>query len=239
MALVLIMGLPAAGKTTLSKKIQGFVPDCVIFSLDDMNSQWLGDFQAHTARKSFENTVRSFLEQYCDDEFDKVIVLDDNFYFKSMRRPFERMAAFYGLRYCCVIVSCVVQDCLDRNSQRANNRVSNETILKMARNMEVPKNAIQYTGGDIREILEQLTGPRVRRFRQVHVLDRENSSSFLTIVDSKLRAAVAKAINEGLDGRRLAEAKKAVMNMYRKSKSTLSTDEIPGLLRKEYYHMIR
>ncbi|KAK6749066.1 hypothetical protein RB195_001588 [Necator americanus] len=135
MSLLLIMGLPAAGKTTLCSKITERLPNAIVFSLDDVNGRWSDEFRAHTDRKSFEH----------------------------MRRPFERMARAFGLRYCCVLVDCDVQDALHRNSSRGENRVSDETILKMDREMEVPADALLHRYQGVEEILQRVNGLRMKR----------------------------------------------------------------------------
>ncbi|KAK6749068.1 hypothetical protein RB195_001588 [Necator americanus] len=163
MSLLLIMGLPAAGKTTLCSKITERLPNAIVFSLDDVNGRWSDEFRAHTDRKSFEQCVRFFLEQNCDEEFDRTVIVDDNFYLRSMRRPFERMARAFGLRYCCVLVDCDVQDALHRNSSRGENRVSDETILKMDREMEVPADALLHRYQGVEEILQRVNGLRMKR----------------------------------------------------------------------------
>ncbi|KAK6749067.1 hypothetical protein RB195_001588 [Necator americanus] len=126
MSLLLIMGLPAAGKTTLCSKITERLPNAIVFSLDDVNGRWSDEFRAHTDRKSFEQCVRFFLEQNCDEEFDRT-------------------------------------DALHRNSSRGENRVSDETILKMDREMEVPADALLHRYQGVEEILQRVNGLRMKR----------------------------------------------------------------------------
>ncbi|KAK6054033.1 hypothetical protein COOONC_08462 [Cooperia oncophora] len=170
MSLVLIMGLPAAGKSSLCEKIQENHPNAVVFSLDEINGRWSEDFESHVERKSFERTVRQYLEAHCDEEFDKVVVVDDNFYLRSMRRPFERMARSFGLRYCCVLVDVDVQEALRRNSQRGADRVRDETILRMAREIELPSDVLVCKGEAVEEIFQRLCGPRPQRVKAVEGL---------------------------------------------------------------------
>ncbi|VDO33516.1 unnamed protein product [Haemonchus placei] len=237
MSLVLIMGLPASGKSTLCEKIRGLRSDVVVFSLDEINGRWSEDFDSHSDRKSFEQTVRDYLETYCDDEFDKIILVDDNLYLQSMQRPFKRMARSFGLRYCCVLVGCDIDEALRRNSQRGENRVRDETILRMAREIEVPNDVLVLRDGDVEQIFHRLRGPRPRRVKVVYIESGAGNFSFLSEMDSILRSAVAEAVHEGLDGRCLAAAKKIVMDRCRQSKRPLTKLEIAEALRGEYYKL--
>ncbi|RCN52325.1 chromatin associated protein KTI12 [Ancylostoma caninum] len=234
MSLLLIMGLPAAGKSTLCSKLLEYRPSAVIFSLDEVNGRWSDEFRAHSDRKSFEQTVRRYLEQNCDEEFDGLVVVDDNFYLRSMRRPFERMARAFGLRYCCVLVDCDVQDALARNSLRGENRVSDETILKMAREMEAPADAVIYWNQGVEEILERFRGPRPKRIPESKSSPSACSKSILSEIDGLLRSAVSELVRQGMDGRLLASAKKAVLDMCRKSGRALTLGEVREALTKEY-----
>uniref|UniRef100_A0A0K0DM33 Chromatin associated protein kti12 n=1 Tax=Angiostrongylus cantonensis TaxID=6313 RepID=A0A0K0DM33_ANGCA len=231
------MGLPAAGKSTLSRKLEEAHPNSVVFSLDEVNGRWSDDFDAHRSRKFFEQTVRLYLQNNCDEEFNKVVIVDDNFYLQSMRRPFERMAAYFGLRYCCIVVASNVEDALHRNSRRGTDRVSDEAILKMAREMDIPKDAFVYNCGHIEEILQRLIEPCPHpRMPKQRIHSHSRCSSVLAKIDCELRAAVAEAVRQGLDGRQLAVAKRTVLSNCRMMKCSLSVEEIHRGLLDEYYH---
>ena len=49
------------------------------------------------------------------------IIVDDLFYLRSMRRPFERMARAFGLRYVVVYVDTPLEVALQRNAGRPEN----------------------------------------------------------------------------------------------------------------------
>ncbi|EYB82569.1 hypothetical protein Y032_0357g3394 [Ancylostoma ceylanicum] len=234
MSLLLIMGLPAAGKSTLCSKLLEYRPNAIIFSLDEVNGRWSEEFQAHSDRKSFEQTVRLYLEQNCDNDFDGLVVVDDNFYLRSMRRPFERMARAFGLRYCCVLVDCDVQDALARNSLRGESRVADDTILRMAREMEAPTDAVVYYGQGVEEILKRLRGPRPKRVHEPKSPPPPSSKSIMSEIDGLLRSVVSEFVHKGMDGRLLALAKRAVLDMCRQSRRAFTLDEVREALTKEY-----
>ncbi|VDM77410.1 unnamed protein product [Strongylus vulgaris] len=234
MSLILIMGLPAAGKSTLAAKLLDYHPNSVLFSLDDINGRWSSEFQAHVDRKSFEQTVRMYLEQNCDDEFNGWVIVDDNFYLQSMRRPFKRMARAFALQFYCILMECDVQDALLKNSNRGEDRVSEETVLKMAREMEVPEDAVVYKNQNLEEITKQLSKSRPKRAQRQITPPTQTSNSALSEVDRILRTVVSEAVQGGMDGRILSFAKKAVMDMCRHSRCAPDFDGIRELLVKEY-----
>ncbi|WKY03512.1 hypothetical protein Q1695_004907 [Nippostrongylus brasiliensis] len=238
MSLVLIMGLPAAGKTSLCQKILENRPDTVIFSLDEINGRWTGGDDLHGERKTFERTVRRHLEQLGDEQLDnRLFLVDDNFYLRSMRRPFERMARSFRLRYSCVLVDVDVDEALRRNSSRGADRVHDETILRMAREMEVPEGVLRSNGEEVERILERLGGTRPRRPKPDEISPNLASPSPLAELDSFLRGAVSEAVREGLDGRRLALAKKRILNRCRQQNTFLTETDVKKELTEEYLRL--
>lgn len=238
MSLLLVMGLPAAGKSSLCKKILQFRPDGVVFSLDEANGRWSDNFNAHADRKSFEGTVRRHLEAQCDGASEKVVIVDDNFYLRSMRRPFERMARAFQLRYCCVFVEVDVEEALRRNARRGEERVHDDTILRMAREISVPEGAVVYRGGSLDQILQRLRGPRPKRAKLEEKPEAHPGvASALSETDDLLRTAVSEAVREGLDGRRLASAKRVLMGRCRQNKCALTRLEACRALREEYHRL--
>ncbi|XP_044301527.1 L-seryl-tRNA(Sec) kinase isoform X2 [Varanus komodoensis] len=70
-------------------------------------------------------------------------ILDDNFYYRSMRYEVYRLARQYTLGFCQLFLDCCVEVCLDRNSQRKQ-PLPEETICTMVQKIEVP-NPEKYT----------------------------------------------------------------------------------------------
>jgi tRNA uridine 5-carbamoylmethylation protein Kti12 len=66
-----------------------------------------------------------------------MLILDDNFYYKSMRRVFQRMSRRYQSCYGELVVTVPLEVALRRNSQRkGTNRVPNEILERMASRFE-------------------------------------------------------------------------------------------------------
>ncbi|XP_060624566.2 L-seryl-tRNA(Sec) kinase isoform X1 [Anolis sagrei] len=64
-------------------------------------------------------------------------VLDDNFYYRSMRYEVYQLARQYTLGFCQLFLDCQVEVCLERNSQRKQ-PLPEETIHAMAQKIECP-----------------------------------------------------------------------------------------------------
>lgn len=66
-----------------------------------------------------------------------LILLDDNFYYPSMRYEVYQLARKYSLGFCQVYLHCPVEVCIDRNLKRPQH-LPTKVILDMARRMEPP-----------------------------------------------------------------------------------------------------
>lgn len=66
-----------------------------------------------------------------------VLLLDDNFYYPSMRYEVYQLARKYSVGFCQVYLHCLVESCIIRN-QRRPHPLPSEVILAMAQRMEPP-----------------------------------------------------------------------------------------------------
>ncbi|XP_036051523.1 L-seryl-tRNA(Sec) kinase isoform X2 [Onychomys torridus] len=74
------------------------------------------------------------------------LVLDDNFYYQSMRYEVYQLARKYSLGFCQLFLDCPLETCLLRNGQRPQ-PLPNETIHLMEKKIEKPdpeKNAWEH-----------------------------------------------------------------------------------------------
>ncbi|KAJ7416473.1 hypothetical protein BTVI_35729 [Pitangus sulphuratus] len=65
------------------------------------------------------------------------LLLDDNFYYRSMRYEVYQLARKYSLGFCQLFLDCPLECCLQRNRLRSD-PVPEQTILLMARKIEMP-----------------------------------------------------------------------------------------------------
>ncbi|OXB82573.1 UNVERIFIED_CONTAM: hypothetical protein H355_005828 [Colinus virginianus] len=66
------------------------------------------------------------------------LVLDDNFYYRSMRYEVFQLARKYSLGFCQLFLECPLELCLHRNRLR-DRPVPEETVRRMAQRMEAPE----------------------------------------------------------------------------------------------------
>uniref|UniRef100_A0A8C5UB20 Phosphoseryl-tRNA kinase n=1 Tax=Malurus cyaneus samueli TaxID=2593467 RepID=A0A8C5UB20_9PASS len=66
-----------------------------------------------------------------------LLLLDDNFYYQSMRYEVYQLARKYSLGFCQLFLECPVECCLQRNRLRSD-PVPEQTIHLMARKIEMP-----------------------------------------------------------------------------------------------------
>ncbi|XP_040558861.1 L-seryl-tRNA(Sec) kinase isoform X3 [Gallus gallus] len=66
------------------------------------------------------------------------LVLDDNFYYRSMRHEVFQLARKYSLGFCQLFLECPLELCLQRNRLRGS-PVPEGTICRMAQRVEVPE----------------------------------------------------------------------------------------------------
>ncbi|NXP07828.1 PSTK kinase, partial [Thinocorus orbignyianus] len=65
------------------------------------------------------------------------LILDDNFYYQSMRYEVYQLARKYSLSFCQLFLDCPLECCLQRNCLRSH-PVPDQTICLMARKIEMP-----------------------------------------------------------------------------------------------------
>ncbi|XP_061491737.1 L-seryl-tRNA(Sec) kinase [Rhineura floridana] len=65
------------------------------------------------------------------------IILDDNFYYRSMRYEVYQLARQYTLGFCQLFLDCQADVCLERNGQRKQ-PLPEETIWAMVQKIEIP-----------------------------------------------------------------------------------------------------
>ena len=156
------IGLPASGKTTWANKLQteklalkeifpepykscnftveviSFDNEITFLDFDDLqNNEWKNQ------RNKLYNLVNTKIEHHVQgrksDEF-LLILLDDNFFYKSMRRIYYSLANKFDFIYFQMLVSSEnlsISQLIERDQLRANS-VGAETIIKMTKILELP-----------------------------------------------------------------------------------------------------
>ena len=105
--LVLTVGIPGSGKSTLCSSMQSELlqkgHECYLLEFDLVEENIQKQKQAEgfdaeiwkQAREEIHLQVQEILSQQCTSG-DIYVLLDDNFYYKSMRKPYYKLAAEFN-----------------------------------------------------------------------------------------------------------------------------------------------
>ena len=129
--LIVLMGLPGSGKTTLARRLaaesgRGVV--VTVVSFDDFYQREYG--------------LAALRDQLDDAQAGEVVVVDDNMYYQSMRKQVWRMARHKGAAYMQVFVDTPLAECVVRNAARTGEaRMKDGVIEHMHERLERPNAA--------------------------------------------------------------------------------------------------
>lgn len=148
--LVLLLGLPAAGKTSLARGLAATTrgdTSIVIVSYDEhlsLLSPSDGPFSSDLWRRNRDsciNLCKSQLStQLSPGHCRQVVVVDDNMQFFSMRKEVYKLARDMQCAFVQVHVSSPLELCLQRNKTRKkSSQVPDSVIVKMKRVFDVPR----------------------------------------------------------------------------------------------------
>ncbi|CAL2035634.1 unnamed protein product [Caenorhabditis brenneri] len=248
MALILIMGIPASGKSTLRRRLQTAHPDLIeSTSFDEFrvsNSTKTTD-TARNLRKFFESHVEQKISKIQNSQ--KIFLIEDIFHLKSMRRPFQKSARKNNLEFGVIHLDVEISEAIRRNSlRRGEEKQKEETILKIFENLEMSEeeNLVvlgQEEGKDIglEEVLKklgiELTGRRkcdeeteIRRteLKRKNPSPPEIASLPLQDFDVQTRRLVSELIqnDRSLDGRKMSIARTKLISV--ESNVTLNYTEL-------------
>jgi len=156
-AVILVIGLPGAGKSTLCKQLQqshalhrnlvrmsGKDPVTIRWiSFDKIEKEDFGNVQDSefdairwkTARAHVQQMVSELRESAPESTSLEVVLLDDNFYYNSMRKKFKPNGIIF--------VNRPVSECIASNQQdRESGSVPDSVIDRMALLFEIPLDTI-------------------------------------------------------------------------------------------------
>ncbi|KAJ3607586.1 hypothetical protein NHX12_024637 [Muraenolepis orangiensis] len=88
--------------------------------------------------EAWRRCIHTLLEPYPQGESSPILLLlDDNFYYPSMRYEVHQLARKYSLGFCQVFLDCSVESCSSRNQERPH-PLPDDLILEMAKRLEPP-----------------------------------------------------------------------------------------------------
>ncbi|KAK7918634.1 hypothetical protein WMY93_009918 [Mugilogobius chulae] len=97
----------------------------------------LPDFCDFINKASWERCVQGLHEKPSLKPAPVVFLLDDNFYYPSMRYEVYQLARKHSLGFCQIFLHCDLETCIRRNQKRAE-PVSSEVMEEMERRFEPP-----------------------------------------------------------------------------------------------------
>ncbi|KAM7362936.1 phosphoseryl tRNA kinase [Cochliomyia hominivorax] len=163
--LVTLIGLPAAGKTSMCNKLMHMktLPFNILHLCYDnyikFNSEYPNQYKQQ--RDNLLNSLRTiinnfkttntwpkelnFLKSHCKNHHQKgfVILCDDNHYYVSMRYKLCQLAREHNIGYCQVYFKTSIEIAIEHNNLRFNaNKVPNDVIIQMSKRLEVPNDLV-------------------------------------------------------------------------------------------------
>jgi len=204
--LVLGVGLPASGKTSFFKSItmDNWNVLHVEFDLIErnlLNSSSHDDKDElkywHQARIIAEDVVESRVKQAIESPKTTLIMIDDNFYYSSMRRPYKRIARKYGCSYFEINFCATAVDCIVANVSRAH-PVPSSIIETMASKIQYAKDPMLISCDVDSSIHLTEFYTLIKESRPLPVLysgDKKGSESMLYKFDQAYRSMVKRLLN--------------------------------------------
>ncbi|KAF0975108.1 hypothetical protein FDP41_005861 [Naegleria fowleri] len=147
----LLYGLPASGKSSVSKlleqklrnlnfRVEVFEYDQVLMNYQvqknvlDFSSELWKESRLIIEKQTIE-LVENYLESSQEAEKALVIILDDNFYYKSMRHDFVQICRNFSLSHVQILLKCPVDVCVERDKLRTIS-VGEAVIREMSQKFE-------------------------------------------------------------------------------------------------------
>lgn len=249
--LVILVGIPGAGKTVLSKYISEKLLDekTKIFNIsyDDYESK---EGYKTELYKSFRTNIYKEVETLLkklndcnnlskDSKF--IVVIDDNMYYRSMRRCYFNLAKKFTTGFCQIYVECRLEVALRRNKSRnATNYIPETVITEMASKIEPPAitnswesyfcyiNSEQdYTLQDF-QIIKNVVNKAIENPEKLELsnMDKKyNHESFVHNVDLLLRKCINHLLKEAVRNK-----KQLAIQLVNKKKKIVS-----GLKQNEFF----
>ncbi|XP_041671405.1 L-seryl-tRNA(Sec) kinase isoform X2 [Cheilinus undulatus] len=121
-------------------------------------------------RTAWEQCIKTLMQPDDSNQDPLLFVLDDNFYYPSMRYEVYQLARKYSLGFCQVYLQCDEESCISRNQSRSK-PVPTEVIVEMVQRLEPPnpqknsweKNSIllntkeNLSDNDIQKVMELIS----------------------------------------------------------------------------------
>jgi tRNA uridine 5-carbamoylmethylation protein Kti12 len=158
-SIILLCGLPGSGKSTLCQKlVQSLSCESkYILCVDDIEKSfqrgetWSADAWHASKKHAYAEAKRILSASVGSKENENLVILvDDNFYYKSMRRRYYQLCQEFECLFLILYLQVPLEVCLKRNESsdriRRGNRVEVNVIMNMAKKLEIPGDAYFESG---------------------------------------------------------------------------------------------
>jgi protein KTI12 len=129
MPLVVMVGGPCSGKTTIARKLAEYIKDkgkdVVLINEESLLINKLDSYKDSTSEKILRASLRSEVEKYLDDK--AVVILDSLNYIKGYRYELYCLVRNFKTRHCIVFPKVQYEICQKYNS---NDNIYPEDLLK-------------------------------------------------------------------------------------------------------------
>eukprot|EP01119_Soliformovum_irregulare_P024346 TRINITY_DN8704_c0_g1_i1.p1 TRINITY_DN8704_c0_g1~~TRINITY_DN8704_c0_g1_i1.p1 ORF type:complete len:293 (+),score=57.92 TRINITY_DN8704_c0_g1_i1:31-909(+) len=183
--LLLLCGLPGAGKSTLSKCMRIVFPEvcsdhqldgkleCVEYDAvmrdEQKDQKWTPEMWRFVRSDLVPKRVQEAIAEGQNRNGVTIILLDDNFYFRSMRKMYFQMAQQHDIGFIQLFLDTDIETAQRRNQEReVRNRVPENIIQSMAQKFEKDgqalweKHSIHVSMiGNTNEISKQIPWPQI------------------------------------------------------------------------------
>lgn len=145
--LVVLMGLPGAGKTTLCKQLIRKLEsiefyktymiefDNILMEFTDEDCYKKLRKQAHTSTEQIIESIKSLP----NEQRKSVIFIDDNMYYSSMRYEYYKLARKHEISFLQIYINVSLETAISRNNEREQKyQVPESVIQDMTNKFEVP-----------------------------------------------------------------------------------------------------
>ncbi|GMR33487.1 hypothetical protein PMAYCL1PPCAC_03682, partial [Pristionchus mayeri] len=245
MALVLVYGIPGAGKTSLCDRLRLIDRSIHVWSFDDTPK-----VEGEVA-KDWRNRAQGRAIEGIQNDPEAVHLIDNVFYFQSMRRPFEKLARNIGMEYGTIFVEVrykvgvdhgrTLKESVEVAVERDHNfssSLSNGLLSQM-----VYRSADPLSGTQIVRWINELKQRGLEKQRELaneveESLQDINSTphsmhSIIQETDLQARIIIAQLCQGGADGRVLSDVKKSILEETRKEGQRMDEGEMRARFEQE------